>query len=95
LRPTASHFAGKTIGGVRFVVTDRDNLNSERLGLELASALNTLYPGKLDFPINKGLIGSMEVIKQLQQKVDQREIMLNTASPVQQFEAVREKYLLY
>ncbi len=34
--------------GVRFVITDRERLDSTRLGLEVAAALESLYPGKVD-----------------------------------------------
>ena len=46
-RPTASNFSGKTIEGVRFVITNRDTFDSTRLGLEVGYALNKLYPGKI------------------------------------------------
>ena len=48
-QPTASNFAGQTIEGVRFVITDRESFDSTRLGIEIAVALQTLYPGKIDF----------------------------------------------
>ncbi len=46
-RPTSSNFSGKTIDGVRFVITNRDTFDSVRFGLELGYALNKLYPGKI------------------------------------------------
>ena len=47
---------------MRFVITNRDAFDSARLGLEIAAALQKLYPGKIDFDANKKLIGSAEVI---------------------------------
>ncbi len=44
--PNASNFAGKSIEGVRFVITDREALDSTRLGVEIAFALQKLYPGQ-------------------------------------------------
>src|SRR4029077_15375834 len=35
--------------GARFVITDRGQFDSIRLGLEVAYALQKLYPGKIDF----------------------------------------------
>ena len=38
--------------------SNRDLLDSTRLGLELAAAVQSLYPGKIDFTLSKRLIGS-------------------------------------
>src|SRR5205814_1141283 len=46
---TELQFAGKLIVGIRFEVTDRENLDAVRLGLELDCALEHLYPGKVDW----------------------------------------------
>ncbi len=56
-RPTSGNFSGKSIEGVRFVITNRDTFDSTRLGLELAYALNKLYPGKIAWQDNRFLIG--------------------------------------
>src|SRR5436189_249784 len=42
-QPNASNFKGRTIDGVRFVITDRNALDSARLGLEVGYALEKLY----------------------------------------------------
>jgi len=46
------------VEGVRFVITNRELLDATRLGLELAVAIQKLYPGKIDFTSGKRLIGS-------------------------------------
>ena len=43
-RPAASNFAGRDVEGVRFVVTDRESFDSVLFGLELATALEKLFP---------------------------------------------------
>ena len=45
-QPSSSHFAGRTIEGVRFVITDREAFDSVRLGLEVAVALQKLFREK-------------------------------------------------
>ena len=50
-RPSSSNFAGTSIEGVRFIITDRDAFDSIRLGLELAYAFEQLYPGKMDLDV--------------------------------------------
>jgi uncharacterized protein YbbC (DUF1343 family) len=94
-RPTSSSFAGATVEGVRFVVTNRDDLDATRLGLEIAAALQKLYPGKIDFEANLKLIGSAEVVRELAAGDDPRDIQEKMADSVAAFLKVREKYLLY
>ena len=81
--------------GVRFVITNRDAFDSSRLGLEIAAALEKLYPGKMDLRINSKLIGSAEVIAALEAGSDPREIQQKMVDGVAAFLKVREKYLLY
>jgi len=94
-RPTASNFAGKTIEGVRFTVTNRDTFDSTRFGLELAFALNKLYPGKIDWNPNRFLIGNHEVLKDLREGMDPREIVQEMEDSLGLFTQRRERYLLY
>jgi len=94
-RPASSNFSGKTIEGVRFVVTNRDAFDSTRFGLELASALNKLFPGKIDFEQNRFLIGNHEVLKALKDGVDPRTILQNMEDSLAHFQGLRERYLLY
>ena len=61
-RPTSSNFALKTIEGVRFVITNRDEFDSTRLGLEIAYALEKLYPGKISLDADRALIGNHDVL---------------------------------
>jgi uncharacterized protein YbbC (DUF1343 family) len=81
--------------GVRFVITSRDDFDSARLGLEIAAALQKLYPGKIDFDACKKLIGSAEVIRELEAGDDPRDIQQKMADSVAAFLKLREKYLLY
>jgi len=89
--PTESNFKGVRIEGVRFVITNRELFDSVRLGLELAAALEKLYPGKIDFQAGKKLIGSDDVIRRLEAGEDPRTIQQTLAA----FLEKREPYLLY
>ena len=93
--PTESNFKGVKIEGVRFEITDREQLDSTRLGLEVAVAIQTLYPGKLDFAGNKRLIGSDDVIRRIQAAEDPRLILQSFQDAVDAFVKLREQYLLY
>jgi uncharacterized protein YbbC (DUF1343 family)/CubicO group peptidase (beta-lactamase class C family) len=85
----------QAVEGVRFVIVNRDDFDSARLGLEIAAALQKLYPGKMDFDIDKKLIGSAEVIRELVAGDDPRDIQQKMADSVAAFIKLREKYLLY
>jgi uncharacterized protein YbbC (DUF1343 family) len=90
--PVSSNFSGKTISGVHFIVTNRDVFRSSRLGLELAAALATLYPRKINLDSNRSLIGNSAVMRVLATGGD--------AGPaadagIQKFLLLRQKYLLY
>jgi uncharacterized protein YbbC (DUF1343 family) len=93
VRVYATHFNG--MDGVRFVITNRDAFDSSRLGLEIAAALQKLYPGKIDFAANLTLIGSAEVVRELAAGDDPRDIQQKMADSVAAFVKLREKYLLY
>ncbi|MGP0070806.1 MAG: exo-beta-N-acetylmuramidase NamZ domain-containing protein [Bryobacteraceae bacterium] len=94
-RPMSSNFSGKTIEGVRFVVTNRDTFDSTRFGLELAFALNKLYPEKIAWQENRFLIGNNEVLKELKDGVDSGTILQEMESSLAAFHQQRERYLLY
>jgi uncharacterized protein YbbC (DUF1343 family) len=94
-RPSSSNFSGKTIQGVRFVITNRDAFDSTRLGLEVAYALNQLYPGKIAWQENRFLIGNREVLKALKNGADPRAILQDMQNSLAGFVQRRERYLLY
>jgi len=94
-RPTSSNFAGKTIEGVRFVITDRNSFDSTRLGLELGYALEKLYPGKIPWDLNRFLIGNHEVIAAGKAALDPRATAQKMEDSLASFLSRREKFLLY
>jgi uncharacterized protein YbbC (DUF1343 family) len=93
--PTASHFEGKAIEGVRFVITDRQAFDSTRLGVELAAGLEKLYPGKLDFSKDLKLMGNKELIEDLKADRDASFIEGKLQKQAKEFVERRQPYLLY
>lgn len=93
--PSDSHFKGVPIQGVRFVVVDREGFSSLRLGLEIAAALQKLYPGRIDFEANYRLIGSRTVIEALQRGEDPRTLEPRLQEGLRDFLSVRARYLMY
>jgi uncharacterized protein YbbC (DUF1343 family) len=94
-QPTSSNFSGQTIDGVRFVITDREAFDSTRLGIEIAGALQTLYPGKIDFDKCKTLIGNHETVTSLQQGKDPIDIWTPAQADAAKFAERRKQFLLY
>jgi uncharacterized protein YbbC (DUF1343 family) len=95
-RPEDSNFKGKTIEGVHFIVTNRDQFNAVELGLELASALDHLYPGKIDLEQNKSLIANRKVLVELKSHQDPRTISQRLSEEdLEKFESRRRPYLAY
>jgi uncharacterized protein YbbC (DUF1343 family)/CubicO group peptidase (beta-lactamase class C family) len=94
-RPTSSNFSGKTIEGVHFVITNRDTLDSTRLGLEVAYALNKLYPGKIAWQESRFLVGNQQVLKELKDGAEPGTIVQEMGDSLGGFIQQRERYLLY
>jgi uncharacterized protein YbbC (DUF1343 family) len=93
--PQSSHFAGELIEGVRFVITDRELVDSVRLGLEIAAALQELYPNRIDWESNLRLIGSRSTVRAIQDRDDPMAIQRASQSARERFLTDRERYLLY
>jgi uncharacterized protein YbbC (DUF1343 family)/CubicO group peptidase (beta-lactamase class C family) len=94
-QPVSSNFKGKTIEGVRFVIVNRELFNSVRLGLEIAYALQKLYPGKIDFEACRLLIGNRKTISAMKAGEDARAIETGLEEPLQGFIERRRPFLLY
>ncbi|MFO0502749.1 MAG: exo-beta-N-acetylmuramidase NamZ domain-containing protein [Acidobacteriota bacterium] len=93
--PNDSNLKGKTIEGIRFVITDREGFDAVRLGVELAVALERLYPGQINFPANGKLIGSQTLVKEFAAGADPRAIQARLEETLVPFLARRAKFLLY
>ncbi|HEX4808914.1 MAG TPA: exo-beta-N-acetylmuramidase NamZ domain-containing protein [Bryobacteraceae bacterium] len=93
--PASSNFAGREIEGVRFVITDRESFDSTRLGIELAVALEKLYPGKIDFLKSRALIGSRQIADELKAGVDAGTIVTQEQEQAAEFDRRRLPYLIY
>ncbi|HLG96354.1 MAG TPA: exo-beta-N-acetylmuramidase NamZ domain-containing protein [Bryobacteraceae bacterium] len=93
--PDSSNFSGRSIEGVRFVVTDRNVFDSTRLGLEVAYALEKLYPGKMSWDSDRFLIGNHQVVAAIKSGADPRDTAEKMEEALAAFIKQREKYLLY
>ncbi len=94
-RPVSSNAKNQWIEGVRFVVTDRDRFNSVAFGFELAGALRALYPDKIDWTLDRFLIGNRAAIDGLIGNRPIESILEDTIPPLRSYLDRRDKYLLY
>ena len=93
--PASSVYANQLCSGVNMVVTNRLNLDSPELGIELATALHRLYPS--DFRLEKmtTLVANQQTMDDLSAGVDPRLISAKWNEALEGFEMVRQKYLIY
>ncbi len=94
-QPVSSNFSGKTIEGVRFVITDRQAFSSTGFGLELGVALAKLFPGKMIWNADQKLTGNPAVLKAIEAGEDPASIGERQRSGLLQFMERRKTHLLY
>ncbi len=93
--PQASRYRGQRCQGVRFRLVDRNRFDGPALGVELLSALNRLYPGKLWLDQTLSMIGSREVLQAIKNGEDPEKIRRRWQAGLAAFQGKRQKYLLY
>jgi uncharacterized protein YbbC (DUF1343 family) len=93
--PDSGLYKGELCEGVRVVLTDRDALKTMRMGIEIASALGKLYPGKFDAAKMIELVGNAATLKLLVQGGDPAAIVASWNPKVEVFRKMRAQYLLY
>jgi uncharacterized protein YbbC (DUF1343 family) len=93
--PASSTHAGQKCGGVNFIVTDRNALDAPELGIELASALHKLYPDQFHMEKMIDLLLNQSAYDALVRGDDPRRIAEEWREPLEKFQHLRDKYLLY
>jgi uncharacterized protein YbbC (DUF1343 family) len=93
--PDTGLYKGEPCEGVKVVLTDRAALQSMLMGLEIASALKKIYPGKFDSAKMIELVGNAATIQQLVEGKDPAAIAASWTKDLQAFRLLRAKYLIY
>lgn len=93
--PETSVYAHQVCGGVNIVVTDRDALDAPEAGLEIASALHSLYPANYKLAGLDTLMVNKSSLEAVDAGEDPRRIAEQWVPGIQQFETLRKQYLLY
>jgi uncharacterized protein YbbC (DUF1343 family)/CubicO group peptidase (beta-lactamase class C family) len=93
--PNSSVYANQLCGGVNIVVTDRNALDAPELGLEIASALQSLYPNQYKIAGLDTLMRNRASLDAIAKGEDPRRVAEQWQDEIEQFEAIRSKYLIY
>jgi uncharacterized protein YbbC (DUF1343 family)/CubicO group peptidase (beta-lactamase class C family) len=93
--PDSSNYAHEKCGGVQIAVIDRNTLDAPELGIEIAGALQSLYPGVYKTSGLDALMANKSSLEAIVSGRDPRQIAEQWRDGLEQFESVRAKYLLY
>ncbi len=93
--PQSHRYENQLCQGIQITLVDRQSLDSPALGVEIASALFTLYPKSFQLDKTLHSIGSQEVLKAVKEGKDPQWIVLRWQPPLEEFLELRSKYLLY
>jgi uncharacterized protein YbbC (DUF1343 family) len=80
---------------VNIVVTDRNALDAPELGIEIASALHTLYPDQFEMNNLDSLMINGATARPISTGQDPRRVWMDWIDKIEGFKAMRAKYLLY
>jgi uncharacterized protein YbbC (DUF1343 family) len=93
--PSASSYAGQTCHGVNIVVIERNAFDAPELGIELASALRNLYAEQFHMERMIELLVNQSAYDAIVKGEDPRRIAEDWREPLEKFQQLRQKYLIY
>jgi uncharacterized protein YbbC (DUF1343 family)/CubicO group peptidase (beta-lactamase class C family) len=93
--PASSNYSGLRCEGVNVVLTERNALDAPELGIELAAALQKLYPANFKIGRMAELLVNQAAFEGLMAGRDPRRIAGDWQEELEKFEVVRKKYLIY
>jgi uncharacterized protein YbbC (DUF1343 family) len=93
--PNASVYAQQKCGGVNILVTDRNSLDAPELGIEIASALHSLYPQQFEMKNLDSLMLNKATMDAITAGQDPRRVWMDWVEAIELFKPIRARYLLY
>lgn len=93
--PVSGPYANQRCGGVNIILTDRSILDAPEMGMELASALQKLYPNDWKMANMLTALSNRQVFDEMAAGKDPRHIAQDWQDDLQKFREMRVKYLLY
>jgi uncharacterized protein YbbC (DUF1343 family) len=82
-------------GGVNIIVTDRNAFDAPELGIEIASALHSLYPQQFEMNKLDNLMLNKATMDAISAGQDPRRVWMDWVEAIELFKPIRAKYLLY
>jgi uncharacterized protein YbbC (DUF1343 family)/CubicO group peptidase (beta-lactamase class C family) len=93
--PNASVYSQTKCGGVNIIVTDRNALDAPELGIEIASALHSLYSQQFEMKNLDRLMLNNATLEAISAGQDPRRVWMDWVNEIENFKLIRAKYLLY
>jgi uncharacterized protein YbbC (DUF1343 family)/CubicO group peptidase (beta-lactamase class C family) len=93
--PDSALYSGQVCQGISLVITDRASLNSMLMGLEIAAALNKLYPDHFSLDKMIELVGNTDTIAKLKSGEAPTRVVWDWQVDLDNFRTLRAKYLIY
>jgi uncharacterized protein YbbC (DUF1343 family)/CubicO group peptidase (beta-lactamase class C family) len=93
--PSSGPYSSEVCEGVNLVLVERNAFDAPELGIELASVLYKLYPGQFHLEKMIDLLANQATFDAVMNGVDPRTIAGSWREPLQRFEQIRQKYLMY
>jgi len=93
--PESSLYQGQKCAGVNLLVTDRETLDAPEMGLEIAGALEHLYPQQFDAAKLVTLVNNRSTMAAFLAGEDPRRVAEDWQEAIEGFQKIRSKYLLY
>jgi uncharacterized protein YbbC (DUF1343 family) len=93
--PTTSVNKGLECGGVNLIITNRDAFEPVLTGLEMAAQIYKLYPKEFNVDRFNRLLVSDKIYDAFKQGSEAKALRQIWDSELEQFKAIRQKYLLY
>jgi len=93
--PTASAYAGQKCQGVNIILVERNAFDAPELGVELASALHKLYSEQFRMERMIDLLVNQSTYDAIAKGEDPRRIAEDWREPLEKFQQLRQKYLIY
>jgi len=93
--PASSRFANQVCHGIQIILIDRRILDSTAMGIEITSALYSLYPEEFQIDRTLDLIAARWIVEAIKSGQDPNSIVTQWQNQLEQFVKLRSKYLLY
>ncbi len=94
-KPNTSVFKNEECSGINLIITDRSAINSVRVGLEIAAALQSLYPTQWQSERYVRLAANQEIFDRLKKGDSPADLQRSGDEKNRDFNARRASFLLY